>query len=303
METNILTKYRPETLDEVYGNKGVIDSLKELKNTHALLFYGASGCGKTTLARIMAKELGCSIYDINCADESGRDGIRNLIQRVIPFKPLNGLNIGLVFDECHSLSTPAQQTLLKVVEDCPSHVYFFFCSTEPSKIIPTLKNRLVKYEITRLTTKEISSFVNAIWEKENLPDDWEKVKKLIVRRSLGVPREVLSLIAKVTGEDIEKALILLEDEETTEANIKDFAQLIVKKRADWDDIMSDYKSLKEKYDDEAIRSMLVGYYKGWMTKNPEEKVVFALKKLLSFPEGRMVSANLVLALYLIMESE
>ena len=138
-------KYRPTTLDQMVGNEATIKSLKkELENgSHTFLFTGNAGCGKTTLARIIAKEVGAgelSIREINSADNRGIDTAREVMEQM-RFNPSDGDALVWILDEVHMISSAGPNAFLKALEDTPSHCYFFLCTTNPEKLISPLKTR------------------------------------------------------------------------------------------------------------------------------------------------------------------
>jgi DNA polymerase III gamma/tau subunit len=155
-------KVRPKTFDEVVGNETTVLSLKTLVKSKkeiptAFLFYGPSGCGKSTLARILARSLGAEesgILELNAANTRGIDTIRDIAIQA-PMRSLMSNVKVFILDESHQLLAASQQALLKVIEDCPKHCYFIFCTTNPSSIIDTIKTRCAQYEVGLLSRKKL----------------------------------------------------------------------------------------------------------------------------------------------------
>lgn len=302
MADNIITTYRPKALEEVVGNKNTVKSFQKAfeKKTaiHAILLSGPTGCGKTTLAHIWANQMGCadiSIHEINCADKTGRDDVRDIIER-IKGRPLTGGNVALIMDECHELSSAAQNTLLKVVENCPDHVYFAFCSTLPNKIIATLKNRLVKFTVQQLTNQEIIDMLGNIAEHENAKVS-DSILKTIARISEGIPRDAITLLAKVLWVNEKEALSLLSEEEDEDnPEVIKLATLLIQAKR-WELVLELYNDLKENYDSGAIHAILVRYYGGWFKREGNENVATALSYLLNVQYGPYHEASLLLQMF------
>ena len=153
-------KYRPSTLDEMVGNEATIKSLKaELENgSHVFLMTGPAGCGKTTLARIMAKEVNAgplSIHEINSAENRGIDTAREIMEQM-RYNPSDGDAIVWILDEMHQITSAGQNALLKALEDTPEHCYFFLCTTDPQKLIAPLKTRCSIINVKPLTNEEMT---------------------------------------------------------------------------------------------------------------------------------------------------
>jgi DNA polymerase III gamma/tau subunit len=192
-------KHRPSTLNEVLGQADAVRILSEwLKKDsvpHCIVFAGPSGCGKTTFARILRKEMGCSpfdFYDLNCAKDSrGIETIRNISNRM-GYKPHRRCRMWL-FDEAHKLSNDAQNALLKVLEDPPSHAYFMLCTTEPEKLIRTIRTRASMIAVKALAPREIAELVRRVATLEHVRLG-EGVVAGIVNEAQGSARQALSIL-------------------------------------------------------------------------------------------------------------
>jgi DNA polymerase-3 subunit gamma/tau len=216
---------RPPSLKEVRGNKSVVASLAALiqtpKRPHTYLFSGPSGCGKTTLARIFAAALGCDgvdLQEINTANTRGLDTIRSVADSAsIP--PMFGQVKVYIFDESHQLTAAAQEALLKVVEDCPKHAYFIFCTTEPENLIKTLRNRCTAYTVAPLRRAEMTELLKSVAaeQKLNLSDD---LAAAIVEAADGCPRQALVFLEAIQNiDDPAAALQFLMDNIISETDV------------------------------------------------------------------------------------
>lgn len=199
------TKYRPKTLDDFAGNRMLVDSLQSLLTKdsvdipHTYLFIGPRGCGKTTLARIFAMMLNCSGFDLkeqNAADFRGIDSSREIVRRM-RLKSLDAKgNRGWIIDEVHKWTNDAQNAILKALEEPPEHVFFFLCTTDPQKLLKTIRSRCIIYEVSTLSFKQIIKLLKEITnkEKKHVPGE---VLMQIAQDSQGHPREALTILEKV----------------------------------------------------------------------------------------------------------
>ncbi len=206
-------KYRPQKFDEVVGQQAVTNTLMNaIAKDHlaqALLFTGPRGVGKTTCARILAKEINkaeglsadedfaFNIFELDAASNNSVDDIRNLIDQVrIP--PQIGKYKVYIIDEVHMLSTQAFNAFLKTLEEPPAHAVFILATTEKHKIIPTILSRCQIYDFKRISAYDIKEHLKNIVEKENLEAE-EDALFLIAQKADGALRDALSLFDKVVS--------------------------------------------------------------------------------------------------------
>jgi len=180
------TKYRPQKFEQLFGlepvAKALTSQLEKNQVGHAYLFFGPRGTGKTTTARILAKEVGCrglDLIEIDAASHRGIDDIRNLREK-INLAPTEGPYKVYVIDEVHMLTKEAFNALLKTLEEPPAHAILILCTTEPHKVPETIRSRCQKFEFKRASTRDIV----------------KKLKFIVESEGASVPAEDLELIAK-----------------------------------------------------------------------------------------------------------
>jgi len=197
-------KYRPQTFDEIHGNKDTVATiqrrLKEPTRPHVILFCGERGTGKTTLARIIRKELECGPRDfkeLNAANTRGIDTVREIYD-ISGYAPVSGKTRVFLLDECHMVTKPAQESLLKITEDAPKHVFFIFSTTNPEMLIPALRSRCETYKLELLPRRDMVKLLNWVLAEEKYPEqDVEYFKEVvfkIAKVSGGCPREALVML-------------------------------------------------------------------------------------------------------------
>lgn len=189
-------KYRPKKLNELVGqdvNKEILSTLvAENKLFNAMIFYGRSGCGKTTTARILVNELDAESVELDAASNNGVDDARN-IKDIASKLALTGRHKVITIDEAHMLSKAAWNALLKAIEEPNEKTHFVFCTTEYTAIPATIRGRsqMFKfYSIPRETLKEYAKHILQL-EGSQLDDD---CIDLIVRESKGQVRDLLKLL-------------------------------------------------------------------------------------------------------------
>ena len=213
-------KYRPLKFKDVVGQEIITNSLETAisngKLAQALLFTGPRGVGKTSCARIVAREINkfkieddfsYNIFELDAASNNGVDDIRNLIEQTrIP--PQKGNFKVYIIDEVHMLSTGAFNAFLKTLEEPPKHCIFILATTEKHKIIPTIISRCQIYNFKRISNNDIIKNLENICSLEKISHDKESLN-IIASKSDGSMRDALQLFDKVTGvsKEITKDLV------------------------------------------------------------------------------------------------
>jgi len=295
--------YRPCRFSDVIGNRVVVNMLSNAvvqnKIPHAIMFTGNSGCGKTTMARIVALALNCfepegsepclkcdackSILDLNSFAVIELDGARagnvDTIRSVLddlPSAPMGmEKNKVLIIDEAHNLTPPSksEKALLKFLEDTPPHVYVILCTNEPQKFEDVTINRCKAIQFSRLSDSEIFTLLEEVSQFEGFPYNPE-ILKYIEEESNGVPRQALTYLQliSVEGSWTKEAASLLVNAgiDIDEMEIVDFCRLLVKKNP-FKSLLEAYKKIK-KIPPERVRINMRGFLVGCIknAKNIEE---------------------------------
>ncbi|MFT4280920.1 DNA polymerase III subunit gamma and tau, partial [Microbacterium sp.] len=243
MTTALYRRYRPETFGEMIGQSQVTDplmtALRGDRVGHAYLFSGPRGCGKTTSARILARCLNCAagptdtpcgtcdscvelsrggggsldVVEIDAASHNGVDDARDLRERAV-FAPARDRFKIFILDEAHMVTAQGFNALLKLVEEPPAHVKFIFATTEPEKVIGTIRSRTHHYPFRLVAPAAMLEYVEQLCTAENVTVE-PGVLPLVVRAGGGSPRDTLSLLDQlIAGSDdgavgYERAVALL----------------------------------------------------------------------------------------------
>ncbi len=263
MTQELFKVYRPKTLDELIGNEATVSALqsflKKDKLPHALLLYGPSGCGKTTIGRILRRELGCGLLDYqekNISDFRGIDTIREISQTA-PMHPASGKCRIFLLDECHQLTKDAQNAALKILEDTPKHVYFILCTTDPGKLIPTVRKRCTPLPVELLDNTQMLKLLKRVRKRAEL-DISDDHLELISENCDGSARQGLVLLDKVShipAKARAKAIHERLDEENSE--VIDLCRALLARKG-WADVARLLRELKA-VDEEKIRHAVLGY--------------------------------------------
>lgn len=256
-------KYRPKTFNKILGQEHIIKSLKrwiEKSNLpHALLFSGPSGCGKTTLARILKRKLECGRHDfteINGADFRGIETIRSIRSRIWQ-APISGKCRIWLIDESHKLSNEASNAFLKMLEDTPDHVYFMLATTDPQKLLKTIRNRCSEIAVKSLTNETMKKLITSISKEEKIKIPKEVIDK-IIENSEGSARKALVFLNQILELDDKKEMLEAIRASTIEAQSNEISRLLFRPRVRWFDIARVLKVINNN-EAEQIRYMILGY--------------------------------------------
>ena len=203
-------KYRPHTFDDIVSQDHVSNTLKNAikqnRISHAYMFCGPRGVGKTTMARVLARTINSigsdidgeslnntlNIIEIDAASNNKVEDVHHL-RESIRIPPQNGRYKVFIVDEVHMLSKPAFNALLKTLEEPPAHVIFIFATTEPHKVLPTILSRVQRFDFKRISVDEIVSRLRDICSKEDVTIDDESLH-VIAKKADGALRDALGLM-------------------------------------------------------------------------------------------------------------
>ena len=254
--------YRPSKLSQVIGNESVIAQLKRHKDhttfPHASLFQGPSGCGKTTLARIVSRRVlkagPSDIKEINSAGFRGIDTIRDISERM-NLAPMNGPARVWIIDEVHQMTNQAQEAFLKTLEDTPSHVYFMLATTDPAKLLPTLRNRCTEFTVCKPPADQLEAHLAEIAEKEGI-DLAEDILEEIIKAADFSVRKSLVILGQLIEVDPKDQIRVIETSIASKSVI-DLCRILLNPKAKWAEITSIIKSIDD--DPERARRAILGY--------------------------------------------
>ena len=281
MSKELYKKHRPKKLSDIVGQDDAVRTLKSKLKAgtlpHFILFSGPSGCGKTTIARILRKELGChkhDFYEINGADKNGVDDVR-AIEASLGTAPMFGKCKIWLIDECHRMSSAAQADALKMLEDTPNHVYFFFATTDPNKLSKAIKTRGTHIIVQPLTDLDLSKLVIRTINAEEASVQASVVKR-IVEYSEGSPRKALVFLNQIIDLPTAKNQLDAIIKDSTEAQAITIARTLMQTKASWPQMAKVLKACQTE-DPEGIRRMVLGYAKTMLLNKPSTRTFYVLE--------------------------
>lgn len=219
-------RFRPTAFTEVLGNASVKASIAEILSKpeenwpHAFLFSGDNGTGKTTCARILAKEVGAQplgIVEINASDHRKLEDARELLKEAGTLNVFSNTQV-FIIDEAQQFLSSASQAILKLLEEPPEHVYFIVCTTEPSKILKGLRERCIHYIMHPLSDKEALQLIKKVAKKDHIDTLSKNRAQLLIEKSRGIPRVLLTNLNLIKGCETFSDVRLLLDNQINEGS-------------------------------------------------------------------------------------
>ena len=276
-------KYRPTELEDIRGNSDMVDSLQKMladKETcsHTFLLHGPTGCGKTTIGRIIATELNCKGNDfreVNTADFRGIDSVRE-IRKNMQFKALQGDCLVWLIDEAHKLTKDAQNALLKMLEDSPKHVYFILCTTEPTGLLGTVKNRCAQFQVRPLNERQMFGLLRSVVKAED-ETCTKEIYEQIFQDSFGYPRNALQILDQVLLADPENRLEIAKQAEVVQSQSIQLCRTLVNGGTAWKEVREILNGLKEE-EPESIRRHVLGYAQAVLLKSDNVRAGLVLEE-------------------------
>lgn len=242
----LAVELRPQSLDLVIGQDAAVKMLKYqlslASKQHSYLFLGPSGTGKTTCAKIMAKELECDpqagVIELDAARHGDIDTIKETIESLM-YAPMKGKNKMLILDEVHSVSSKAWQSLLKVIEEPPAHVFFALCTTEEDKVPKTIVTRCTTINLKPVSSAELFNYAQIINDLKELNRTPEMLK-MICDNSGGSVRQMMNYLNVIRpAETLEEAskMISFESIEDAKSPLNAIMLMVLKRDFNWATLM------------------------------------------------------------------
>lgn len=304
---------RPTELEDVIGQDKAVAQVKKFladkRFPHAVLFSGASGCGKTTLMRIVASKLGCvgsNYIEYNAASSRGIDTVRE-IDDMARTRELSGTCKIFAIDEAHRWTGEAMDAALKLFEDIPPNVYFMMATTRADKITATLKTRLTPISLNLVSDQDIHKVMTRAAQKIKKAVVGEKVLRAIIEVAGGSPRMALVILNQVMGLETEQEKLDAIVKESAKEESFALVRKLIWQKAKWPEIAKLLDGLEEEA--ETMRCIILASARGELLKQDGPRaqraamIIMAFESQWSWVSGKVGHASLARACWEVVNSK
>ncbi len=274
------TKYRPTKFSDVIGQDHFIKQLGDItsdRTSQAYLFHGPAGCGKTTLARICARKLGCKPSDIIEHDGATKNGVEEMrnLQTAVRYKPIGGGSVrAVILDEVHRVTGQAFDSILKIVEEPPPHLFWLFCTTAPTKVPNTIRQRCQTFALREVSPEHLAKLLRGVAKAEKLSTT-DEVIDYIASKSFGSPRQALVNLERCAEITSKREAASALEQIVNEDNVLALCRYLVGGKRTWPKAMELVKAIGEP-NMEGVRILIANYVAGCLKNalNDDEAVKF-----------------------------
>jgi len=260
----LINKYRPKMFKDLIGQTEVAKSITaalKRRTAQTFLFEGPPGVGKTTMARIVARKLGCAkkdIIEINAAVNTGIDAMREITKTMAYNTIGDSDNRAYILDEAHKLSSAAWASLLKDTEEPPEHCFWFICTTESMKVPKNIRTRCLQYQLAPVDAEEIFQLLKRIIAAEKFTTN-DDVAYFLAEKSEGSPRQAIAFLAQCGDCTSTKTAAKLIRSVLAEGEVIELCRALAK-GVDWVRAMKIVKKLNGVVSPESIRYTVIDYF-------------------------------------------